>query len=249
MAGIPPEKSGKKRRPLLNWANGLTLARFAAAPIMVGILLALRAPAAPVDPDAVNNPAYFLSVDYTDARSAWAVSMAAFVVLGLALLTDMFDGWVARRMGIVTDFGKIMDPVADSTLSMTVLFALAACPRFRDHFPVWIPLVVLYREVAMQVLRRYGALRGKVMAARWAGKIKMGIQSVAMAGFFLMVAVSDLRADSPAGPWLDESTLGCGLFWIGVLIAVVNVASLGDYLRDASALLAEYHDDPPRDPA
>ena len=132
-------------RPLVNWANALTLSRFALAPLMLWLTLRLE-------------------------PGAWGVSTAAFLLLGLTLLTDLFDGMVARAHKVVTNFGKIMDPVADSTFFLTVLFAVSASPRFRDAFPVWMPIVVLYREVAIQVLRRYAALRGIVLAAKWSGK-------------------------------------------------------------------------------
>lgn len=238
----------RRPRSIVNLANGLTLSRFVAAPFMVWLILMLAAPGQPAQllregaaaVDSLSGGAVKLNLD-ADGDPVWPVTLATLILMSLTLLTDMFDGWVARRMKIVTDFGKIMDPVADSTFSMTVLFALSACPRFREYFPVWIPLVVLYREIGMQVLRRYGALRGKVMAAKWSGKIKMGLQSALLVAFFLLAAYSDyVAASAPA--FMNEAALGATLYWVGVVIAVVNVLSLVEYCRDVPALIAEWHD-------
>ena len=197
------------RQRLIHAANLLTLSRFAAAPVMLGLLLRLRTPA-------------------EEGMVPW-FSAAAFALLVATLLTDLFDGMVARAQHQVSDFGKIMDPVADSTFFMTLLFGLAACPRF--NFPIWIPLIVLWREVAMHVLRRYAALRGRVLAAKTSGKAKMVVQSVLMLAFFLALGASDLGAY-----FVSEATLDRALWVGGVVIAVVNLLSLVEYMREAPAL-------------
>ncbi len=201
------------KRKLFNLANGLTLSRFAAAPFMLWLILELRTPA-------------------VDARGPW-ISLACFVLFLVTVLTDLFDGMVARAYKVVTDFGKIMDPVADSTLFMTVLFAFSACERFR--LPIWIPIIVLWREVAMHVLRRYAALRGIVLAAKFSGKFKMVVQCVVLIGFFLLLAASDL-----AGGKLEECYLRMILLWSGILIAVVNLLSLVEYFREVPVLVREW---------
>jgi len=203
------------KRRLLNPANALTLSRFLAAPVMLGIVLCLRAPGG--------------------TTSSW--SLVALILLVATILTDLFDGMVARAYRIVTDFGKIMDPVADSTFFMTLLFGLAASPRF--SLPIWIPMVVLWREVAMQVLRRYAALRGLVLAAKFSGKAKMAIQSTCMILFFLCLALSDLGVCR-----VREILLTRALLASGVLIAVVNDLSLFEYAREIPTLVREWHGEP-----
>ncbi len=197
------------RQRLIHAANLLTLSRFAAAPVMLGLLLRLRTPAG-------------------EGTVPW-LSAAAFALLAATLLTDLLDGMVARAQQRVSDFGKIMDPVADSTFFMTLLFGLAACPRF--EFPIWIPMIVLWREVAMHVLRRYAALRGRVLAAKASGKAKMVLQSVLMLAFFLALAASDLGLHR-----IGEAVLNRALSVGGVVIAVVNLLSLVEYMREAPAL-------------
>lgn len=188
-----------------NAANLLTLSRFAAAPVFVVLLRRAAGPEA--------------------AGYAWAT----LILTVATLLTDMLDGLVARRQKMVTDFGKIMDPVADSTFFLTVAFAFAVSERFA--IPVWIPLVVLYREIAMHVLRRYAALRGIVLAAKVSGKTKMVIQCVVLLGLLTATAASDagwLGGDAAA----REAALGRWALWGWVLVAVANVLSLPEYLRE-----------------
>ena len=79
-------------------------------------------------------------------------ALLAGLIFSAAAITDYFDGYLARRYGLVSNLGKVMDPVADSTFFMTVYFALSASPRFQ--LTIWVPILILYREVAIQVLRR-----------------------------------------------------------------------------------------------
>ena len=123
-----------KRRPLFNLPNVMTLSRFVFAPIMLILVERSR------DPD------YY--------PETWKTSLAIVIVLAVTLLTDLFDGMVARARKEVTNFGKIMDPVADSTFFMTLLFGLSACERWGDEVSLWFPILILYREIAMHILRR-----------------------------------------------------------------------------------------------
>lgn len=202
-------------RRLVNAANALTLSRFVTAPVILWLLHRLHGPA-------------------VAGFSPW-VAPAALALLIVTLLTDLFDGMTARRLGIVTNFGKIMDPVADSTFFMTLLFGLSACPRFA--IPIWMPILVLYREVAMHVLRRYAALEGVVLAAKVSGKAKMAVQSVTVSLWLALVSVVDLG-------WVDlsEPLLGNLLYGAVLLIVVVNWLSMIEYSRDVPDLIREYHD-------
>ncbi|MDR1612396.1 MAG: CDP-alcohol phosphatidyltransferase family protein [Planctomycetota bacterium] len=208
-----------KRLPLFNLPNALTLSRFFLAPAMLWLVLALR------DPEI-------------DA-GAWKASLAALLVLILTLLTDLFDGTLARARREVTTFGKIMDPVADSTFFMTLLFGLSASRRFGASISVWLPVLVLYREIAIHILRRYAALKGNAIPARMSGKIKMFTQSLVTAAFFLLVAVRDWTF-AGGGTAIGESFLrGCARF-AGVFAVIVNLLSLVEYSRDVPELIAEY---------
>lgn len=188
-----------------NLANGLTLSRFVTAPIFLIIVLQLRGP------------------------ETASLSCAALVLVVITLLTDMFDGIAARSLQEVTDFGKIMDPVADSTFFLTALLALSASDRFAA--PLWAPLIVLYREIAMHVLRRYAALRGIVLAAKKSGKAKMCIQSIGLVLLLVVTCGIDLEI-LPLSPAIVPTWT----FWTMVVVVAVNLISLPEYLREIPRL-------------
>ncbi len=211
----------RKRRPLFNLPNILTLSRFVCAPIMLWLILNLR------------NPETYVA--------AWKTSLWLAIILVVALFTDLIDGAVARARAEVTNFGKIMDPVADSTMFMTLLFGLSASQRFGAAVSIWIPILVLYREIAMQILRRYAALKGNAVPAKLSGKIKMFSQSVATAIFFVLVFIRDWTfANSQNGALISEGALSTIVFWVAVFTVIVNLLSLIEYSRDVPELIAEY---------
>ncbi len=211
----------RKRRPLFNLPNCLTLSRFVFAPVILVLIGLARDPV-------------------VDA-GAWKISLAIVIVLIVTSLTDLFDGMVARARAEVTNFGKIMDPVADSTFFMTLLFGLASCPRFGDAVSLWWPMLVLYREIAMHILRRYAALKGNAVPAKMSGKIKMFTQSLATILFFLLVFARDwMTAFDPAGSFISESFLNTFVFWLCVYTVVVTYWSLIEYSKDVPELIAEY---------
>ncbi|MCC8181204.1 MAG: CDP-alcohol phosphatidyltransferase family protein [Planctomycetes bacterium] len=210
----------RKRRPIFNLPNCLTLSRFVFAPIMLWLILNMADP-------GVN-------------RDAWKITLAILILLIIALLTDLFDGWTARQRKEVTQFGKIMDPVADSTFFMTLLFALSACDRFGESVSLWFPMLVLYREIAIQILRRYAALKGNAVPAKMSGKIKMFTQSVLTAFFFLLVLIRDMGMAFYRHVWISENFLHNFVLFLALYTVAVNYWSLIEYSRDVPELVAEY---------
>ncbi len=215
----------RERRRLFNLPNCLTLSRFVFAPVILVLLRQMTDP------------------DYD--RGAWRVSLAIALVLAVTLLTDLFDGMVARARGEVTNFGKIMDPVADSTFFMTLLFGLSACPRFGDSVSLWFPMLVLYREIAMHILRRYAALKGHAVPAKMSGKIKMFSQSVATALFFLLVLARDWTTARSGVSFVSEDFLRGFAFFLACFAVAVTWWSMIEYFRDVPELIAEYTNDAP----
>ena len=100
----------------------------------------------------------------------------AFIVFVAASLTDMLDGRIARERGLVTNFGKIMDPLADK-----ILVYSAFC-MFIDKgiVPGWMLIIILAREFAVSGMRTVAASEGKVIAAGMTGKIKTVLQMFAV---------------------------------------------------------------------
>ena len=141
--------------PLVNVANALTVARLLLVPVFLVTLL------------------------HDDGQSTgWRI--AAFGVFAVASLTDRADGAIARARNLVTDFGKIADPIADKALTGGALVAISAL----DELPWAVTLVILVREVGVTVLRFWVIRHGVIPASR-GGKVKTVLQSVAVGCYVL----------------------------------------------------------------
>ena len=146
---------------LVNLPNGLTVLRLALVPIFV----------------------VFLVEGGTGSR------IVAFFVFGVASVTDLLDGQLARRTGMITDFGKIADPIADKALTGSALITLSSL----GELPWWVTGIILVREVAVTVLR-FWVIRHGVIAASRGGKIKTVLQIVAIGLYILPVGIVWLRS-------------------------------------------------------
>lgn len=97
----------------------------------------------------------------------------------VAAVTDLLDGWLARRGQQVTRIGKLLDPLADKLLAATALIVLLAA----DRIPEWgtaMVVVIVGRELAVTGLRGFAQADGHIMAAGWAGKLKTLLQNIAI---------------------------------------------------------------------
>jgi len=97
-----------------------------------------------------------------------AAKIAALVIFILAALSDLFDGWIAHRRNMVTDFGRLMDPIADKIL---VLAAFAAFLQLQ-LISAWMFVIIVSREILITSLRLFALNKGKVLSAARAGKHK-----------------------------------------------------------------------------
>ncbi len=107
--------------------------------------------------------------------SVQSTTIAAVIFL-VASLTDLLDGYLARRRSEVTQFGKFLDPVADKLLIVSALILLVANGRV----PAWIAIVIIGREFAVTAFRAIAASEGVIIAAEGTGKYKMFLQIVAI---------------------------------------------------------------------
>jgi len=108
----------------------------------------------------------------------------AAVVFALASVTDFIDGYLARARGSITNFGKLMDPLADKLLIVAALISLVSLHRLE----AWVAMVIITRELAVTVLRLGATQAGVVMAASMFGKIKTCMQ---IAAVLVVIAVHD----------------------------------------------------------
>lgn len=171
--------------------NAITIVRILCAPVFVWLLLA---------------------DDGTDGALRWWAA-ALFIV---AIATDGIDGYLARRYEIVTDLGKLLDPIADKVLTGCAFVALSIL----GELPVWVVVLVLVRELGI-TLHRLLVATDHVVAAAWMGKLKTVAQAVAL-------SLALLPLWTLVGEWIHIVNA------ISMTIAVVlTVASGLDYVVTA----------------
>jgi len=132
----------------LNWPNFLTVLRILLVPVLVVALLG-----------------------HTDDGDVFAA-----VIFAAASFTDFVDGYLARTRGSITNFGKLMDPLADKLLVIAALVSLVSLHRLA----AWVAMVIIAREFAVTVLRMGANQAGVVVAASMSGKIKTCVQIAAI---------------------------------------------------------------------
>lgn len=137
---------------LVNVANALTVLRICLVPVFVACLAA--------------------------GGTGWR--LAALAAFGGASLTDLLDGELARRRGLVTDFGKIADPIADKALTGAALITLSVI----GELPVWVTALIMVRELGITALR-FAVIRRGVIAASQGGKLKTLLQIIAICLYVL----------------------------------------------------------------
>ncbi|MFI0537970.1 CDP-diacylglycerol--glycerol-3-phosphate 3-phosphatidyltransferase [Streptomyces sp. WSLK1-3] len=173
-----------------NIANLLTMLRLLLVPGFVALMLA----------DGGYDPAW---------RSfAWA----AFAI---AMITDLFDGHLARTYNLVTDFGKIADPIADKAIMGAALICLSGL----GDLPWWVTIVILGRELGITLLR-FLVIRYGVIPASRGGKLKTLSQGIAV-GMYILALTG----------WLATAR-----FWVMAVAVVLTVVTGLDYVRQAIVL-------------
>lgn len=173
--------------------NAITIVRILCAPVFLWLLLA-------------------------DAGAGGGLRWAAAVLFIVAIATDGVDGYIARRYRIVSDLGKLLDPIADKALTGVAFVGLSLL----GELPWWITIVVLIREIGITVYR-FVVVSDHVLAAAWMGKLKTVFQAIA-----LSIALLPFAGLSDAPAWQS------GVWWAGVVtmtIAVMlTIASGIDYV-------------------
>lgn len=137
----------------------------------------------------------------------------AFGLFAVLMATDKLDGDIARARGLITDFGKIADPIADKALMTAALVSL----NIIGALPIWITVVILVREFGITLWRMWMLRNGKVVPASKGGKLKTVLQSLAVALYLY-----------PLPGWMDIPS------YVVMLVAVaVTVVTGVQYLLDA----------------
>ncbi|MFP3869811.1 MAG: CDP-diacylglycerol--glycerol-3-phosphate 3-phosphatidyltransferase [Syntrophobacteria bacterium] len=168
----------KRRESISNLPNSLTLFRVACVPLIVFLL-------------------FF---------PGKTTSFLAAILFGLASLTDLLDGFFARRRKLVTTFGKFLDPLADKLIVSASLIMLIPL----DRVPAWMVVVVIGRELAITGLRGIASSGGTTITASYLGKKKMVFQTVAVLGLLLHYEYFGI----------DFHAVGMVFLWMAVIVTL-----------------------------
>lgn len=191
--------AGRTRSANWNLPNAITVVRIVMAPVFFWLLLA-------------------------DAGADGPMRWWAAVIFIVAISTDWVDGWLARRRGLVTDLGKILDPIADKLLTSGAL----VCLSILGELWWWVTIVIVVREVGITVWRFVELGRGTVVPASSGGKVKTLTQAVAISLFLTPL-------------W---TIVGDWIFWVNwafmAAALVLTVWSGLQYVRDAVRLAREH---------
>lgn len=173
---------------VMNIPNMLTMMRIAAIPLLAALLM-------------------------SPGRSAGFWAAALFAV---ASITDWLDGYLARRMGIVTIFGKFLDPIADKLIVMAALIMILPF----DRVPAWMVLVILGREIIITGLRGIASSEGIVIQASDLGKFKTIFQIVAILGLVLHYDYNWFFGISHPLLTVNMHNIGMFFLWIATLLTI-----------------------------
>ena len=176
----------------MNWANRLTLGRLALTILFVAAL-----------------------------NSSWQYGRtAALLIFLIAGVTDFVDGEIARRYGIITNFGKLMDPLVDKIMMAAAFISLVPL----KVIPAWAATTVVARDFLITGLRLMASAKGRVLPAERLGKQKTSWQIITVIFFLTLFSANELRyADEKATWWLrarDEA--GPILVWTMVALTVYS---------------------------
>jgi CDP-diacylglycerol--glycerol-3-phosphate 3-phosphatidyltransferase len=189
-AVVDPASQPAQTARVVNIANALTLLRLLLVPVFVVVLVA--------------------NGGHSTGWRVWA-----FVVFAAATITDFVDGDLARSRGLVTDVGKVADPIADKALTGAALIGLSSL----GDLPWWVTIVILVREVGVTGLRFFVIRHGVIPASR-GGKAKTFLQNIAI-GLYLL----------PLSGWSASLR-----FWLLGAALVVTVVTGADYVARALRL-------------
>jgi CDP-diacylglycerol--glycerol-3-phosphate 3-phosphatidyltransferase len=205
----------------LTFPNVITLGRIAACPAVFSLVMTPSVP----------------------------LRLAAFVLFLAAALSDLWDGYLARKHGLITDLGKFLDPLADKLLLIATFVPFYLLSHrvgpvgplpFLGPLPLWVVLIIFGREVLITVFRSYAVRRGVVIPAGKSGKYKAFVQNLFIGGLLLWYPLQMLSIEGgwSGGAWTAWTYLHGG--WILVMLSgalLLTVFSMGDYLWRFRALL------------
>jgi CDP-diacylglycerol---glycerol-3-phosphate 3-phosphatidyltransferase len=189
----------------MNWANRLTLSRLALTVLFV----------------------VSLSSSWQYARTA------ALVIFLVAGLTDFVDGEIARRYGVITNFGKLMDPLVDKIMVAAAFISLVPLKAV----PAWAATTVVARDFLITGLRLMASAKGRILPAESLGKQKTSWQIVTIVFFLALLSIAELQYASETSTWWIRAWGEAGpvLVWITVALTIYSGLAFAWRNRDLIA--------------
>jgi CDP-diacylglycerol--glycerol-3-phosphate 3-phosphatidyltransferase len=175
--------------------------------------------------------------------------LLSFLLFLAAALSDLWDGYLARKHGLITDLGKLLDPLADKLLlaaTFVPFFILSRGPGevgplpWWGPLPLWVMLLIFGREAFMTLFRAWAVRKGVVISAGRSGKWKAFTQNLFIGGVLLWYPLQMLSIDRgwKSGFWRFWSQLHGA--WIGITLSIaigLTVYSMADYLWSYRSLV------------
>jgi CDP-diacylglycerol--glycerol-3-phosphate 3-phosphatidyltransferase len=176
----------------MNWANRITLSR-----LMLTVLFVLA-----------------LNSSWQYARTS------ALVIFLVAGLTDFIDGEIARRYGVITNFGKLMDPLVDKIMMAAAFISLVPLKAV----PAWAATAVVARDFLITGLRMMATAKGRILPAERLGKHKTSWQIITVIFFLALLSIAELRYASETSTWWLRAWHEAGpiLVWITVALTIYS---------------------------
>lgn len=196
-----------------HWPNRITAARFIGAAALFVVL------------------AQFTDADNAQIARERSLVLWAFWLFIVVAVSDVLDGYLARRGNHITAFGRIADPFVDKVLVLGAMIFLAVMPWSKPWFPAWMVVVILSREFLVTGLRGYIESLGREFPADWFGKVKMLTQCFAIGTVVGLHAFEWPRAASEV-----IATVGRGFVWATLATSVGSGVS---YAWKTKRILAE----------
>lgn len=183
-------------------------------------------------------PAIFiLALDQSLDAKIWAAALFLF-----AGMSDLWDGYLARKYGWITDTGKLLDPLADKLLLVATFIPfyiishrgteVSAIPYW-GGLPMWVMVLILGREIFVTMFRQWATRRKVVIAAGISGKYKAFLQNSFSGGLLLWYPLQDISLTRDLSAWYYRVWIEFHSMWIGLTLALAllfTVYSMLDYL-------------------
>ena len=155
----------------------------------------------------------------------WECYWTSFVLFLIAAGTDWLDGYYARKYGMVTTLGRILDPFADKVIICGTFMFLAAEPgmtKVAFGLRMWMVVVVVARELLVTTIRSFIEERGGDFSAKWSGKIKMVLQCIAAGACIVHMTFSAQKPPQEVPLWVLCTMIG--FIWAAVISTIYSGA-------------------------